>query len=141
MKIGEIRSKFFEISNLMNIFNSKGIDNTELNCLILDNFEILEKENNKIQKTISPRLIEFENKFVEMNKENQISRDNAILLLSLEEQNEFKVLNEKLQSDFEIERKISLVEIKESIVRSTKGIPMNALITLKYFSQEKNWKK
>ena len=141
MKIGEIRSKFFEISNLMNIFNLKGIDNTELNCLILDNFEILEKENNKIQKTISPRLIEFENKFVEMNKENQISRDNAILLLSLEEQNEFKVLNEKLQSDFEIERKISLVEIKESIVRSTKGIPMNALITLKYFSQEKNWKK
>jgi len=141
MKIGEIRVKFFEISSLMTIFSAKGIDNTELNCLILDNFEILEKENNKIQKTINPRLIELENIIQEKGKEVNAQHDDSILLLSLDEQKEYKILQAKLQKDFEIERKISLVEIKESIVRSTKGIPMNSLITLKFFSQPNNWKQ
>lgn len=141
MKIGDIRVKFFEIRNLMTIFSAKGIDNTELNCLILDNFEILEKENNKIQKTINPRLIELENIIQEKGKKVNAQYDDSILLLSLDEQKEYKILNAKLQKDFEIERKISLVEIKESIVRSTKGIPMNSLITLKFFSQPNNWKK
>lgn len=140
MKVGEIRVKFFEMSELLNIFKQKGIDNTELNYLILDNFEILEKENDKIQKTINPRLIELENLIEKKSKETSTQHKNAILLLSFDEQQEYKVLEEKIQKDFEIERKISLVEIKESIVRSTKGIPINALVILKFFSKQSNWK-